>query len=61
MKKFLYKMMQRTRGRDTGNDLVSGNEGNDAVYGGAGDDLLMGFIGKRRAANDGMFEMRRMG
>ena len=56
MKKFLYRMVQRTRGRDTGtaaingtgnalDNNITGNSGNNTLDGGAGVDTLSGGAG----------------
>lgn len=56
MKKSAQEIVRRTRGRDTGNALgnvITGTCGNNTLDGGAG--------GWSEAANDAVFEMRRVG
>jgi hypothetical protein len=70
MKKFLHRIVQRTRGRDTGSAVIDGtgnvldnvitaNDGGNTLNGLEGNDTLDGgAIVCVEAANDAVFEVR---
>lgn len=66
MKKSAQEIVRRMRGRDiggSGDDVVFAGLGNDVVLGGDGHDALFGegYALFGEAANDAVFEARRVG